>query len=76
MLPVLPLISLKLPSMEEDKEKYITFDLKTRVGKPSDVTKYNQYVRKFEEGSPQKRIDMLKDLVEILDSEFNDWRHR
>ena len=32
LLPVLPLIPLKLPSVEEDKGKYIAFELKTRVG--------------------------------------------
>ena len=65
LLPVLPLIPLKLPSVEEDKEKYIAFELKTRVGQPSDATKYKKYVRTFEEGSPQEWIDMLKDLEEI-----------
>ena len=35
------------------------------MGQPSDATKYKKYVRKFEEGSPQEWIDMLKDLEEI-----------
>ena len=61
----LPLIPLKSPSVEEDKGKYIAFELKTRVGQPSDATRYKKYVRKFEEGSPQEWIDMLKDLEEI-----------
>jgi hypothetical protein len=39
--------------------------LKTRVGQPSDATKYTKYVRKFEKGNPQERIDMLRDLEEI-----------
>jgi len=65
LLPVLPLIPLKSPSVEEDKGKYIAFELKTRVGQPSDATRYKKYVRKFEEGSPQEWIDMLKDLEEI-----------
>jgi len=65
LLPVLPLIPIKSPSMEEEKGRYIAFDLKTRVGQPSDATKYKKYVRKFEEGSPQEWIDMLKDLEEI-----------
>jgi hypothetical protein len=37
----------------------------TRVGQPSDVTKYKKYVRKFGEGNPQEWIDMLRDLEEI-----------
>ena len=65
LLPVLPLIPTKLPSMEEEKGRYLAFDLKTRVGQPSDATKYKKYVCKFEEGSPQEWINMLKDLEEI-----------
>jgi hypothetical protein len=65
LLPVLPLISLKLPSVEEEKGKYIAFELKSRVGQPSDATRYKKFVRKFEVGSPQEWIDMLKDLEEI-----------
>jgi hypothetical protein len=40
--------------------------LKTRVGQPSDATKYKKYVRKFEEGNPHEWIDILRDLEEIL----------
>ena len=31
--------------MEEEKGKFIAFDLKTRVGQPSDATKYKKYFR-------------------------------
>lgn len=65
LLPVLPLLPIKSPGLEEEKGRYIAFDLRTRVGQPSDATKYKKYVRKFEEGSPQEWIDMLKDLEEI-----------
>ena len=65
LISVLPLIPLKSPSVEEDKGKYIAFELKTRVGQPSDATRYKKYVRKFEEVSPQEWIDRLKDLEEI-----------
>jgi len=65
LLPVLPLIPHKNSSVEEEKGSYIAFELKTRVGQPSDSTKYKKYVRKFEEGSPQEWIDMLKNLEEI-----------
>jgi hypothetical protein len=54
LLPVLPLIPQKTTKMEEEKGKFIAFDLKTRVGQPSDATKYKKYVRKFEEGNPQE----------------------
>ena len=53
LLPVLPLIPIKSPIVEEDKGKYIAFELKTRVGQPSDATRYKKYVLKFEEGSPR-----------------------
>ena len=65
LLPVLPLLPIKSLGVEEEKGRYIAFDLRTRVGQPSDATKYKKYVRKFEEGSPQEWIDMLKDLEEI-----------
>jgi hypothetical protein len=65
LLPVLPLIPQKTTKMGEKKGKFIAFDLKTRVGQPSDATKYKKYVRKFEEGNPQEWIDMLRDLEEI-----------
>jgi hypothetical protein len=64
-LPVLPLIPQRTTKMEEEKGKFIAFDLKTRVGQPSDATKYKKYVRKFQEGNPQEWIDMLRDLEEI-----------
>jgi hypothetical protein len=52
LLPVLPLIPQKTTKMEEEKRRFIAFDLKTRVGQPSDAPKYKKYVREFEEGNP------------------------
>ena len=63
--PVLPLIPEKLPTKEEDKASFLTFELKTKEGQPESSTKYKKTVRKFEEGSPQQWIDLLKDLREI-----------
>ena len=63
--PVLPLVPEKLPSVDEDKGNFITFELKLRVGAPNNATKYKKAVRKFEEGTPQAWIDLLKDLAEI-----------
>jgi hypothetical protein len=65
LLPVLPLIPQKTTKMEEEKGRFIAFDFKTRVGQPSDATKYKKYLRKFKEGKPQEWIDMLRDLEEI-----------
>ena len=63
--PVLPLIPEALPSADEDKGNYISFELKTRVGAPNDSTKYKKYVRKFEEGTPHQWILLMRDLEEI-----------
>ena len=65
MTPVLPLVPLKLPTPAEEKGKWLTFELKTRVGQPADATKYKKHVRKFEEGTPQEWIDLLRDLDKI-----------
>jgi hypothetical protein len=43
LLPILPLIPQKTTKMDEDKGKFIAFDLKTRVGPPPDATKYKKY---------------------------------
>ena len=59
---MLPLIPNKNSNVEEEKGKYIAFKFKTRVGQQSDSTKYKKYVWKFEVGSLQEWIDMLKDL--------------
>ena len=63
--PVLPLIPEKLPTKEDDKASFLTFELKSKEGQPEGSTKYKKAVRKFEEGSPQQWIDLLKDLREI-----------
>jgi hypothetical protein len=65
LLPVLRLIPYKNSNVDEENGRYIAFELKTRVRQPSDATKYKKFVRKFEEGSPQEWIDMLKNLDEI-----------
>jgi hypothetical protein len=51
--------------MEEEKGMYLSFEIKTRVGQPAGGTTYRKFVRKFEEGTPQQWIDLLKDLEEI-----------
>ena len=65
LIPVLPLLPIKLPTPVEEKGKWLTFELKTRVGQPNDATKYKKQVRKFEEGSPQEWIELLRDVDEI-----------
>ena len=63
--PVLPLLLVKTVTAEEEKGMYLSFEVKTRVGQPSGSTTYRKFVRKFEEGTPQQWIDLLKDLEEI-----------
>ncbi len=62
--PVLPLIPETLPTLDEDKAQFISLELKTRAGGPAGQT-YKKYVRKFEEGTPQQWIDLLRDVEEI-----------
>ena len=63
--PVLPLVPERLSTKEEDKSKFVTFELKAQVGQPDTGTKYKKTVRKFDEGTAQQWIDVLRDLQEI-----------
>ena len=63
--PVLPLICEVILSSDKERGKLISFELKTRVGQADAGTKYKKYVRKFEEGTPQMWIDLLRDIEEI-----------
>jgi hypothetical protein len=48
LLPVLLLIPQKRqPRCKKKKGKFIAFDLKARVGQPSDATQYKKNIRKF-----------------------------
>ena len=63
--PILPLVPEILPSREEEKGKYLSFELKSRAGQPTGSTTYKKYIRVFEEGTPQQWIDLVKDVTEI-----------
>jgi len=63
--PVLALVPEVLPTKEQDRSKFITFELKVRAGTPANANTYKKYVRVFEEGTPQQWIDLLLDLEEI-----------
>jgi hypothetical protein len=63
--PVLPLLPEVLPTKDQDKSKFINFELKSRAGQPAGSTTYKKFVRVFEEGSPQQWIDLIRDLEEI-----------
>ena len=62
--PIIPLIVETEDPKDIDKSKYITMDLKIRAT-GSNTSTYKKYVRKFEEGTPQEFIDLLKSLDEI-----------
>jgi hypothetical protein len=62
---MLPLVPLKLPSAKDEKGMFLSFELMARVGQPATSTKYKKQVRKFEEGTPQQWINLLRDLQEI-----------
>jgi hypothetical protein len=62
---VLPLVPIKLAAVDHENGMFVVFELKTQVGQPADSTKYKKYVRKFEAGTPQEWIDLLKDVDEI-----------
>ena len=63
--PVLPLIPEKLSSNDEEKGSFISFELKTKENQAESGTQYKKFVHKFDEGTPQQWIDLLRDLKEI-----------
>jgi hypothetical protein len=63
--PVLPLLPEVLPTKDQDKAKFISFELKSRSGQPAGSTTYKKFVRVFEEGTPQQWIDLIRDVEEI-----------
>jgi hypothetical protein len=63
--PVLPLVLETLPTKEQDKSKFISFELKSRAGQLAGSTTYKKFVWVFEEGTPQQWIDLIHDLEEI-----------
>ena len=63
--PVLSLIPEKLPTKENDKGAFLTFDLKMQFDQAENARKYRKNVRKFKEGTPQQWVDLIKDLRRI-----------
>jgi hypothetical protein len=62
---VLPLLPKVLPTKDQDKSKFINFELKSRAGQPAGSTTYKKLVHVFEEGYPQHWIDLIQDMEEI-----------
>jgi hypothetical protein len=62
---VLPLLPEVLPTKDQDKLKFINFELKSCAGQPAGSTTYKKFVPVFEEGSRQQWINLIQDLEEI-----------
>ena len=63
--PVLPLIQEQPPKLEDNKQKFISIELKARAGAPATSSTYKKFVKRFEEGTPQEWIDLIRDYNEI-----------
>jgi hypothetical protein len=63
--PVLPLLPEVLLTKDQDKSKFINFELKSRASQPAGLTTYKKFVRVFEKGSPQQWINLIQDLEEV-----------
>ena len=69
--PILALVPEALPTKEEEKNKFLSFELKACAGQPAGLTSYKKYVRVFEEGTPYQWIKLVKDLAEIWTQSLN-----
>jgi hypothetical protein len=54
-----------LPTKDQDKDKFISFELKSWAGQPAGSTTYKKFVRVFKEGMPQQWINLIRDVEEI-----------
>jgi hypothetical protein len=63
--PVVPLLPEVLPTKDQDKAKFILFELRSRTGQPAGSTTYKKFVHVFEEGTPQQWIDLIRNVKEI-----------
>ena len=63
--PVLPLVPETLASRDDNKDKFISLEVKTRAGGPDKSNSYKKYVRIFDEDEPQQWIDLIKEVREI-----------
>jgi hypothetical protein len=59
------LIAEKSATVEDDKSRFITIELRARVNAPAGSATYKKYIRKFEEGTAQEWIDIQRDIKEI-----------
>ena len=62
---IIPLIIKKDKEEIYDKTKYITLELKSKVGNQFPTT-YKKAIKRFEEGTPHEFITLIYDLQEIF----------
>ena len=65
VVPIIPLIIKKDEEEIYDKTKYITLELKSKVGNQFPTT-YKKAIKRFEEGTPHKFITLIHDIKEIF----------
>ena len=63
--PVLPLVPIKIESVDKGKGTFLVFKLNTQTGQAAMSMKDKKYICKFEEGTPQEWIDLMRDVMEI-----------
>jgi hypothetical protein len=64
--PILPLIPEVLTSQDEDKSKFVTFEVKTKAGGNNRSTNtHKRSLRMFEEGSPQQWLELMEEVRRI-----------
>jgi hypothetical protein len=68
--PILPLLPEVLPTKDQDKAKFISFELKSRAGQPAGSMTYKKFVHVFKEGTPQQWINLIRDIKEIWTQNF------
>jgi hypothetical protein len=62
---VLPLLPDVLPTKDQDKAKFISFELKSPAWQSAGSTTYKKFVRVFVEGTSQQWINLICDVEEI-----------
>ena len=64
-VPIIPLVIKKDEEETYDKTKFITLELKSKVGNQFPTT-YKKAIKRFEEGTPHEFITLIYDLQEIF----------
>jgi hypothetical protein len=63
--PAIPLVPDPLPSIKEDKTKWIQLDLKFKAGSTATAASYKKNIRVFDDGTPHEWVLFRRELEEI-----------